>query len=88
MKLCKNPTFPKRAKIFKNFLLEDAQLPKKNPPYSYSMFLEMNKQAISIISCMLGYQSDQWVGETIVGFLLGFATSEKPLIINYGEFVA
>jgi hypothetical protein len=32
-------TFPERAHIFEIFHLEDAQLPKKNPPYHSSIFI-------------------------------------------------
>jgi len=88
MEIYKNLTFPQITKIFKIFLLEDAQLPKKNPPYSSSMFTEMSKQLISIISCILGYQSDQWVDDAIVGFLSIFTTDEKPPIFNYNEIIS
>lgn len=83
-----NLTFPQRANIFETFLLEDAQLPKKNPSYSSSMFLKMTKKIISIVSCLLGYQFDQWVDESIIGFLSIFTTSEKPFIFNYRQFLA
>ena len=87
MEFYKNLTFPHRSKIFETFLLEDAQLPKKSPPYSSSMFPEMTKQIISIVSCLLGYQSDQWVDEAIIGFLSIFTIGEKPSIFNYNEYL-
>lgn len=54
----KNLTFPHRENVFETFLPEDAQLLKKNPPYSSSMFPEMTKQIISIVSCLFHYQSN------------------------------
>lgn len=48
-------TFPQRAQIFEIILPEDAKVPKKNPPYQTSMFLERAKYIISIISFLLGY---------------------------------
>jgi len=86
--LYKKLTFPQREKIFEIYLPEDAQLPKTNPPYSYSMFPEVSKQIINIISYLLGYHSDQWVDEAIVGFLSIFINGEKPVVFNYNEFIA
>jgi len=83
MEFYKNLTFPHKAKIFETFLPKDAQLPKKNPPYSSSMFPEMTKQIILIVSCLLGYQSDQWPDEAIIGLLSVFTTGERPSIFNY-----
>ena len=51
-------TFLQRAQIFEIFLLEDSQLPKKNPPYPASMFAKKAKQITALVSCLLGYQLD------------------------------
>lgn len=52
------------------------------------MFPEMTKQVISILSCLLGYQTDQWVDEAIIGFLSVFSTGENTLaIFHYSEFL-
>jgi hypothetical protein len=67
-------TFPQRAQIFEIFLPEDAQLPKNNPPYSYSFFIVKANQIISMLSYLLGYYSDEWVDEPILGFLSIFST--------------
>lgn len=49
----------------------------------------MTKQIISIISCLLGYQSNQWVDEAFIGFFSIFSIGEKTSIIfNYSEFLA
>jgi len=69
MELYKNLTFPHKAKIFETFLPMNVQFPKKNPPYPSSMFLEMTKQIISIVSYLLGYQNDKWVDKTIIVFI-------------------
>jgi hypothetical protein len=37
-KMYQNLSFPQRAHIFELFLPQDAQFPKKNPPYHYSIF--------------------------------------------------
>jgi len=79
-------TFPQRAQIFEIFLPEDAELPKKNPPYPTSMFPERSKHIISLVSCLLGYQTDQWVHESILGYLSIFSKENKPAsMYNYGN---
>lgn len=56
--------FSTRIKIFEIFLPENAQLPKKNPPYPSSIFPYQSKQIISIISYILGFSFDRWIDET------------------------
>lgn len=75
------------SRLFEVFLPKDTQLPKTNPPYSSSMFLGGTKHIISIISYILSYHYDQWVDETIIGFLLIFTTGEQPIIFNYNQFI-
>jgi hypothetical protein len=70
-------TFPQRAQIFKIFLPEDAQLTKKNPPYPSSIFSVRANQIISILCYLLGYFSDEWVDEPILGFLSIFFHKRK-----------
>ena len=82
-------TFPQRAQIFEIFLPEDAELPKNNSPYSALMFIERAKCIISSVSFLLGYQIDQWVDESILGYLSIFPKERKPAFMyNYGQFLA
>ena len=67
-------SFPQRAQIFEIFLPEDAQLPKKNPPYPSSIFSVRANQIISTLCYLLGYFYDEWVDESILGFLSIFST--------------
>jgi hypothetical protein len=81
-------SFPKRAQIFKFFLPESAQFPKKNPPYQSSMFLAKGNKVISSLFFFLGYYSDEWVDEPILGFLSIFSTEEKATIhFNFSQFL-
>ena len=42
-----------------------------------------------MISYLLGYYSDQWVDEPILGFLSIFSTNNKPSIVfNFIQFLA
>ena len=80
-------TFSQRAQIFEIFLLEDAQFPKKNPPYPSSIF--QDNQIISMLSCLLGYYSGEWVDKPILGFLSIFSTKEKvSMKFNFRQFLA
>jgi hypothetical protein len=84
-----NLSFPQRAQIFEFFLPQNAQFPKKNPPYHSSMFSEKGNQVISSLCCLLGYYSDEWVDEPILGFLSIFSTEEKATTrFDYNNFLA
>jgi hypothetical protein len=70
-------------------LPEDAQLPKKNPPYPSSIFSVRANQIISILCYLLGYFSDEWVDEPILGFLSMFSAEEKTIVqFDFSQFLA
>jgi hypothetical protein len=86
--LCQKLSFPQRAQILEFFLPQDAQFPKSNPPYPSSLFSEKGNQVISSLCCLLGYFSDEWVDEPILGFLSIFSTKENPTTqFNYNTFL-
>jgi hypothetical protein len=46
-------------------------------------------QIISSLCCLLGYYSDEWVDEPILGFLSIFSTEEKATTqFNFSQFLA
>jgi hypothetical protein len=82
-------TFPQRAQIFELFLPRSAQLPTTNPPYPSSMFSTKGNQVIKSLCALLGYYSDQWVDEPILGFFFIFSTDEKPTTqFDFSTFLA
>ena len=84
-----NLSFPQRAQIFELFLPRDAQFPKKNPPYHSSIFSEDGNQVILTLCCLLGYFSEEWVDEPILGFMSIFSAEEKVSIqFDYNGFLA
>jgi hypothetical protein len=71
------------------FIPQDAQFPKKNPPYHSSIFSEKGNQIISSLCWLLSYFSDEWVDEPILGFLCIFSTEEKSTTqFDYNDFLA
>jgi hypothetical protein len=89
MELYQNLSFPQRTQIFELFLPQDAQLPKKNPPYHSSMFSKRGNQVISSLCYLLGYFSDEWVDEPILGFLSIFSAKEHATTqFDYSFFLA
>jgi hypothetical protein len=84
-----NLSFPRRAQILELLLPQDAQFPKKNPPYHSSIFSVRGNQIISSLCCLLDYFSDEWVDEPILGFLSIFSAEEKVSIqFDYNGFLA
>jgi len=89
MEIYQNLSFPQRAQLFELFLPQEAQLPKKNPPYHSSIFSEKGNHIISSLCCLLGYFSDEWVDEPILGFLSIFSAEEKVTTqFDYSGFLA
>jgi hypothetical protein len=87
--LYQNLMFPQRAQIFELFLPQDAQFPKKNLPYHSSIFSKKGNQIISTLCCLLGYFSNEWVDEPILGFLSIFSAKEKVAThFDYSGFLA
>jgi hypothetical protein len=81
-------TFPQGAQIFAIFLPPSTQFPSTNTPYPSSMFSTKGNQIISSLCALLGYYSDQWVDEPILGFLSIFSTDEKPTTqFNFSTFL-
>jgi hypothetical protein len=77
-KLYQKMNFPQRDQIFELFLPTSTQFPSTNPPYPSSMFSTKGNQIISSLCALLGYYSDQWVDEPILGFLSIFSNDKKP----------
>jgi hypothetical protein len=82
-------TFPQRAQIFELFSPPSSPIPTTSPPYSSSIFSTKGNQIISAVCALLGYYSDQWVDEPILGFLSIFSNDEQPTTqFDYSTFLA
>lgn len=82
-------TFPQRDAIFEDFLLEDSQIPNKNPPCTSSMFCQRTRQIFYVLSSILGYFSDEWLDEPILGFLSTLSLEEgRSITFDNGQFLS
>lgn len=63
-------------------------MPKSNPPYASGMFPDVVKQLVAIICYILGYHSDQWLDEAIIGFMSIFIIGQQTIILTYIHFIA
>jgi hypothetical protein len=72
--------FPQTTQIFELFLPKSAPLPKANPPYQSSIFSVKGNQIIASLYNLLGYYSDEWVDESILGYLFILSTEESSIV--------
>jgi hypothetical protein len=82
-------SFPQIAHIFELFSPPSSPIPTTSPPYSSSIFSTKGNQIISAVCAILGYHSDKWVDEPILGFLSIFSNDEHPTTqFDYSTFLA
>jgi len=73
---------PRIAKIFQTFIIEECHTPTETPPYATMIFSERCRQIITMLSCILGYTTDEHVDEVVLSFLSIFSPG-KPLAVIY-----
>jgi len=79
----------KLAQISQTFIVEQKHIPKDAPPYVSTIFSERGKHIVTMISCVLGCTTDEFVDDLILAFMSIF-TPGNPLatIYNYAQFIA
>lgn len=79
----------KIRQMFQTFIIEDCHTPIDTPPYAGTIFSETGRHIITMLSCILGYTTNEHVDEVILAFLTIF-TPGKPLAImyNYAQFIS
>ena len=81
--------FPKRFMIFQNFMPSHVDIPNINPPYSTTKFPEGYRHIISTLSFILGFFTDEYTDESILGFLSTISPGQPPSVIfDYAGFIA
>ena len=73
-----------RAKSLKLSMAPDTPMPTKNPPHLLSAFSIRTKHIIFVLSYLLGYHTDPWVEEAMIGFSSTLSPDAKPeFLLNY-----
>ena len=81
--------FSKRAKSLELLMTEQTPLHSKNPPYSSSVFPDRTRHIVTALSYLLGYYSDEWIDEAIIGLLSILSTRSNPSVLfNFSQFLA
>ena len=81
-----NLDFPKRFQIFQTFIPSSVETPNTNPPYPTTIFSERTRHIIAMLSCILGYFTDEHVDSPVLGFLSIFTLGHPPTsIINFPQ---
>lgn len=79
----------KIMQIFQNFIIEDRHTPIDTPPYAATIFSQIGRHIITMLSCILGYTSDEHVDDVILTFLSIFTPGKPPTIMyDYAQFIA
>ena len=73
---------PMKAQIIQNFIIKESHTPIDSPLYAGTIFSERGRQIITMLSCILGYTSDEHVDEVVLAFLAIFCLG-KPLVTIY-----
>jgi len=66
-----------------SYMSTNAKLPKGLPPYPISIFSPTLRKDISMIYQILGYESDQMVDETIMGFMTMITPPTEDLLVRF-----
>ena len=75
--------------IFHKFMPSHVDIPKFNPPYSTSKFPEGSRHVISMLSFILGYFTDEFTDESILGFFSTLSPGHPPTVIfDFSRFIA
>lgn len=77
------------AQIFQTFIVEKHHILTNAPPYVSTIFSKRGKQIVTMISCILGYTTNEYIYELILAFMSIFAPRNPPATLyNYVQFIA
>jgi len=80
---------PRIDQIFQTFIIKECHTPTKIPPYVATIFFKRGREIITMLSCILGYTSDEHVYEVVFAFLSIFFLGKPPATMyNYAQFIA
>lgn len=69
--------------------MEEKYRPKEPPPYMSSFFTNMGQDIITMISCILGFTTNQYVDELTLAFMTIFTPGQPPTAkFDYATLIA
>ena len=81
--------FSSKLKIFQTFCPTQDDIHKLNPPFDTFDFPSKTRQINSMLSFILGYNSDEFTDVAILGFLSTLSPGQPPSIVyNFSKFIA
>jgi len=77
------------AQLYQNFIREEKYSPKDSPLYLWTIFSDLGRYIVDMISNVLGYTTSEFVDETIIAFMSIYSPSKLPAIMfDYAKFIA
>jgi len=70
------------TQILQTLIVEEKYMPKDPPPYVSVIFSNQGKDITTMISCILGFTTNEYVDEIIFAYMSIFNPSQ-PLAINF-----
>jgi len=69
-------------------MTQQTPLPRKTPPHPSSIYTNRTRYIVTMLSYLLGYYSEKWLDEAIIGFLSILSSESKPFILfNFSQFL-
>jgi len=77
------------TQILQTFIVEEKYMPKDPPPYMSSFFSGIGKDITSMISCILGFTTSEYVDDIIFSYMSIF-TPGQPVVVkfDYAKFIS
>ncbi len=77
------------AQLFQSFIREEKHIPNGPPPYVATIFSKWLQNIVTMISCVLGYSTSEYIDELILYFMSIYTPVQPPTIIyDFSIFIA
>ena len=77
------------TELIQTFIIEEKYTPKDPPPYVAAIFSPLGRNIVSMISCVLGYSTSEYIDEIILAFMSIYILGQPPATIyDFVTFIA
>lgn len=77
------------TQLFQTFIVEEKHIPKDPPPYVSIIFSKWGQYIITMISCVLGYTTSEFIDELILAFMSIYTPRQPPATTyDFAKFIA